>query len=164
MTISIRTAAASDSEQIALIYNYYVRKSIATFEEVDVSPQEMASRIEETISASLPWLVAEQEGAIVGYAYANKWKVRSAYRFGAESTIYLDEGNTGKGVGTRLYQELISTVRARQLHTLIGGIAQPNQASVALHERLGFQKVAHFKQVGFKFEQWVDVAYWQLVL
>jgi L-amino acid N-acyltransferase YncA len=164
MTISIRTAVASDSDWIARIYNHYIRQSVATFEETDVSLQEMARRIEETISASLPWLVAEEQGSIVGYAYANKWKVRSAYRFAAESTIYLDENSTGKGVGTRLYQELISIVRARQLHTLIGGIAQPNQASIALHERLGFRKVAHFEEVGFKFGQWVDVAYWQLVL
>jgi phosphinothricin acetyltransferase len=164
MTIAIRLAASADSESIARIYNHYIRVSVITFEEHDVSSAEMASRVEATLGESLPWLVAEDEGVIVGYAYANKWKVRSAYRFAVESTIYLDHHFTGRGVGTKLYEELLTILRTKSMHVVIGGIAQPNAASIALHERLGFEKVAHFKEVGFKFGRWVDVAYWQLAL
>jgi L-amino acid N-acyltransferase YncA len=164
MSIVIRPATVSDSEAIARIYNHYIRESVITFEENEVSPQEMATRVEETMGAMLPWLVVEDHGVVAGYAYANKWKARSAYRFAVESTVYLDQRYTGKGVGTKLYQELLGILRTKSLHVVIGGIAQPNAASVALHERLGFEKVAHFKEVGFKFGQWVDVGYWQLAL
>lgn len=109
-------------------------------------------------------MVAEDRGVVVGYAYASKWKARSAYRFAVESTVYLDPHYTGKGVGTKLYQELLKILRTKSLHVVIGGIAQPNPASVALHERLGFEKVAHFKEVGFKLGRRVDVGYWQLAL
>lgn len=164
MATLIRSATTADSEAITRIYNHYIRESVITFEENDVGAREMAGRIEETMGATLPWLVAEDQGVVVGYAYASKWKARSAYRFAVESTVYLDQKYTGRGVGTKLYQELLGILRAKSLHVVIGGIAQPNPASVALHERLGFEKVAHFKEVGFKFGRRVDVGYWQLFL
>jgi phosphinothricin acetyltransferase len=160
----IRSATTADSEAIARIYNHYISESVITFEEDDVSPKEMAGRVQETIGSTLPWLVAEDQGVVVGYAYASKWKARSAYRFAVESTVYPDHQYTGKGVGTKLYEELLGILRTKSLHVVIGGIAQPNPASVALHERLGFEKVAHFKEVGFKFGRRVDVGYWQLAL
>ena len=101
---------------------------------------------------------------VVGYVSAAKWKGRSAYRFSVESTIYLDHRSTGQGIGTKLYGQLFSILRSRSIHVVIGGIALPNAASVALHERLGFTKVAHFAEVGFKFGRWVDVGYWQVTL
>jgi L-amino acid N-acyltransferase YncA len=164
MSIVIRSATANDSEALARIYNYYVRETIVTFEEEEISSQQMAARIEDVAGAALPWLLAEDQGVIVGYASASKWKVRSAYRFSVETTIYLDPERFGKGIGTRLYRELLSLLRPRSIHSVIGGIALPNAASVALHESLGFAKVAHFKEVGFKFGRWVDVGYWQLTL
>lgn len=164
MNILIRSGVIADAEAIARIYNYYIRESVITFEENDVSAQEMALRIAEVIDSSLPWLVAESHGVIVGFAYANKWKARSAYRFAVESTVYLDQQRIGQGIGTQLYQHLLVILRSKSLHTVIGGIAQPNAGSVALHERLGFTKVAHFKEVGFKFGRRVDVGYWQLAL
>lgn len=123
----------------------------------------MKQRIE-NVSASLPWYVEEQDGEILGYAYATPWRVRSAYRFSVESTVYVAASHAGKGIGKRLYQTLIADLRQRGIHVVLGGIAQPNVASVALHESLGFEKVAHFKDVGRKFEQWVDVGYWELRL
>jgi phosphinothricin acetyltransferase len=81
-----------------------------------------------------------------------------------ESTIYLRPDAAGRGLGTKLYSSLLAELRDRQLHVAIGGIALPNAASVALHEKLGFEKVAHFRQVGNKFDRWVDVGYWQLIL
>jgi L-amino acid N-acyltransferase YncA len=124
----------------------------------------MASRIAEVQGAALPWLVAETDNQVVGYAYANKWKARSAYRHSVETTIYLERGREGRGIGSMLYSELLSILRVSGKHVAIGGAALPNEASVALHEKLGFEHVATFRQVGFKHDKWVDVAYWQIVL
>jgi phosphinothricin acetyltransferase len=160
----IRSATVADAEAIGAIYNHYIRETIVTFEEEPVSAADMRSRIEEVAAASLPWLVAEQAGAVVGYARATKWRPRSAYRFSVESTIYLAPQHAGAGLGTMLYRELISQLNQRGLHRVIGGVALPNAASVALHEKLGFRKVAHFGEVGFKLGRWIDVAYWELAL
>jgi L-amino acid N-acyltransferase YncA len=162
--VVVRSASASDAEVLARIYNYYVHNTVITFEEEPVSAQDMATRVADVQALSLPWLVAEVEDAVVGYAYANKWKVRSAYRYSVETTIYLEHGYEGRGIGTTLYSALLPILRARGIHVAIGGAALPNEASVALHERLGFEHVATFRQVGFKHDRWVDVAYWQLVL
>ena len=160
----IRTASTADADAIASIYNHYVRETVVTFEEEPVSPAEIAGRIGEVAAASLPWLVAEQAGVVVGYARATKWRPRSAYRYSVETTIYLSPQHLGGGIGTHLYRHLIEELKGRGLHLAIGGVALPNAASVALHEKLGFRKVAHFNEVGFKFGRWIDVAYWQLPL
>jgi len=160
----IRSATAADAEALARIYNHYVKETIITFEEDPVSSADMAGRVTEVERASLPWLVAEQDGQIVGYAYASKWKGRCAYRHSVETTIYLASDCVGRGIGTSLYQALLEQLRNRNLHVAIGGAALPNPASVALHEKLGFRKVAHFAEVGFKFGKWIDVAYWQVAL
>jgi phosphinothricin acetyltransferase len=160
----IRHAAHSDLEGVARIYNHYVLNAIATFEEEPISAGEMAGRRAAIESAGLPWLVAEQGGQVVGYAYAGKWSGRCSYRFSVESTVYVDPAAVGQGVGTALYKVLLDTLRDKSVHVVIGGIALPNAASVALHERLGFQKVAHFREVGFKFNRWIDVGYWQTAL
>ena len=162
--VIVRSASARDAEVIARIYNYYIENTVVTFEEEPVSAQAMAIRVAEVQSLSLPWLVAEAENTVVGYAYANKWKVRSAYRYSVETTIYLEHGYEGRGAGTALYSAVLPILRARGIHVVIGGAALPNEASVALHEKLGFERVATFRQVGFKHDRWVDVAYWQLVL
>jgi phosphinothricin acetyltransferase len=160
----IRTAEHADAAAVAAIYNHYVATTCITFETDPVSPDDMAGRIHETGEAKLPWLVAVDGDAIAGYAYASKWKGRCAYRYSVESTVYLDPACTGRGHGKALYVALVDALRERGLHAVIGGIALPNEASIALHERLGFEKVAHFKQVGFKQERWIDVGYWQLLL
>ena len=158
---STREAAASDAAVVAGIYNHYIRETVVTFEEEPVSAAEMAGRIEEVQSASRPWLVAESDGRVVGYAYAGPWHVRSAYRFSAEITVYLAPTHVGRGIGSKLYAELFPILQARSIHAVMGGIALPNEASVALHEKFGLRKVAHFEQVGFKFNRWIDVGYWQ---
>jgi L-amino acid N-acyltransferase YncA len=160
----IRQAVATDAEAISRIYNHYILDTIITFEEQPVPSSEMAERIAEVTSASLPWLVAEQDGSILGYARASKWKGRSAYRFSVETTIYLAPHCLGRGIGTSLYQLLLEQLKDLGLHVAIGGIALPNAASLALHEKLGFRKVAQFAEVGFKFSKWIDVGYWQLTL
>ena len=164
MPVVLRSASAADAEAIARIYNHYVQNTVVTFEEEPVSAQAMASRIADIQALSLPFLLAEIENAIVGYAYATKWKVRSAYRHSVEITIYLEHGRQRLGVGSMLYSELLHILRERGIHVAIGGAALPNEASVALHEKLGFEHVGTFRQVGFKHGRWVDVAYWQRVL
>ncbi|HEX5419264.1 MAG TPA: arsinothricin resistance N-acetyltransferase ArsN1 family B [Gammaproteobacteria bacterium] len=159
----IRDGRRSDAEQICEIYNHYVRATTVTFEEEAVSSQDMAERIADVI-AHLPWLVSEENGSVVGYAYATRWNRRSAYRYSVESTVYVASTSLGRGIGTQLYGELIVRLRARGVHCAVGGIALPNPASLALHEKLGFSKIGHFKEVGWKFGQWIDVGYWELIL
>lgn len=160
----IRPATKQDAEAIVTIYNHYVLNSAITFEETGVSSQEMARRMAEIDTQDLPWLVLEQSDSIVGFAYASQWKGRCAYRYCAETTVYLEPGFTGRGLGYQLYAVLLTQLREKGLHAAIGGIALPNPASIALHEKCGMSQVAHFKEVGYKFEQWIDVGYWQLLL
>ena len=162
--VSIRSALPGDAEHVARIYNYYVQNSVITFEEQPVGAQAMSARMAEVQGASLPWLVAEIGSVVVGYAYASKWKARSAYRHSVETTIYIEQGREGRGIGSMLYAELLAILKASGKHVAIGGAALPNEASVALHEKLGFERVATFRQVGFKLGRWVDVAYWQILL
>jgi phosphinothricin acetyltransferase len=161
---TIRPANAADAERICAIYNHYIAATTISFEEQPVTAADMAQRIADVGAAELPWLVMLDGDRLIGYAYATKWRVRAAYRFAVETSVYFDPQHAGKGAGTVLYEALLAGLRQRKLHLAIGGIAQPNEASVRLHERLGFQKVAHFSEVGLKFGRWVDVGYWQLKL
>lgn len=160
----MRPATESDAQAITDIYNHYVTATVVTFEEEPIDAAEMSRRMQEVRSASLPWLVAEEDGQVVGYAYATKWRARSGYRFSAEITVYLAPTRGGRGIGSKLYGELFPILQARGIHAVMGGIALPNDASVALHEKFGLRKVAHFEQVGFKFDRWIDVGYWQRTL
>lgn len=159
----IRLVSSKDAEAIARIYNHYIENSVITFEETPIDAAEVRSRIGDP-TTDLPWFVCESDGIVVGYAYASPWNKRAAYRYSVEVSIYLDCVAVGKGMGRRLYSHLIEDLRARSIHAVIGGVALPNPASVALHESLGFGKVAHYREVGRKFGRWIDVAYWQLVL
>jgi len=161
---SIRNIEPRDLGSIVDIYNHYVLNTVVSFEESIVTTQEMMSRVEEIQAVGLPWLVVEENSQVLGFAYASKWKGRCAYRRSAETTIYLDRNTVGRGRGSALYGALILQLRELDYHTAIGGIALPNAASVALHQRIGFKQVALFQQVGFKHNRWVDVGYWQLML
>jgi L-amino acid N-acyltransferase YncA len=160
-TIVIRSATEYDSDSIARIYNHYILNTVVTFEEQPVSSKEISGRLDSVLASSLPYLVVVEDGLVIGYAYATQWHSRSAYRYSVETTVYLDSNYTGRRVGRDLYQVLLENLEARGLHAAIGGIALPNPGSVALHEKLGFEKAAHYKEVGFKFGRWIDVEYWQ---
>ena len=160
---TIRAATAEDGEDLARIYNHYIANTVVTFEETLVNAAEMAARVIDIHALALPWLVTQSPVGVNGFAYASRWKGRCAYRFSVESTVYLDPGATGQGLGSLLYSALLERLRELGCHTVIGGIAMPNIASVALHEKLGMRKVAHFAEVGFKLGRWVDVGYWQKV-
>ena len=157
----IRPVAATDASAIATIYNHYVTNTTVTFEEEPVSAAEMARRIETVVSSGQPWLVAETDGQVAGYAYATKWHHRHGYRYSAEVTVYLGPTFGGRGLGTALYQELFPLLEASGIRSLVGVIALPNPASVALHEKFGMRKVGHLTAIGLKFGEWIDVGYWQ---
>ncbi len=160
----IRPATPADGEPLAEIYNPYVLHTTVTFEEDAVSGGEMSRRVRNVDGAGLPWIVAEDRDAIVGYAYATPWRARSGYRFSVEVTVYVATGHHRRGYGFRLYAHLFRALQAQGLRAAIGGIVLPNPSSVALHERFGMAKVAHFEQVGRKLARWLDVGYWQLDL
>ncbi len=155
----IREATFSDAEAIADIYNYYILNTVITFEIDPITPREIMKRMEKYKEVG-PYLVYEENGETVGYAYVSKFRERPAYEHSVESSIYLKNGYGGKGLGAKLYAELLAQV-ALERHTIIGGIALPNKASVKLHEKCGFRKVAHFLGVGRKFGTWIDVGFWQ---
>ncbi|WP_049630708.1 arsinothricin resistance N-acetyltransferase ArsN1 family B [Cellvibrio sp. pealriver] len=159
----IRPCTINDITAICAIYNHYIENTVITFEETPVSIEQMRERID-AITQTFPWLVCEVQGEVIGYAYASKWKDRSAYRHTAEVTVYLHPDNTSKGIGTGLYTELIAQLKQQGMHMLLACIALPNTASENIHEKFGFAQAAHFPQVGFKFNHWIDIGYWQKAL
>jgi len=161
--LTIRPATPDDADAIAVIYNHYVLHTTVTFEESPISAAEMGTRLQELDQARLPCLVGADDTAVVGFAHASPWKGRCAYRYTVEVSVYLDPAQIGRGFGSQLYAALFPSLEGR-MHAAIAGIALPNDASVALHEKFGMRKVAHFAEVGFKFDRWVDVGYWERVL
>lgn len=157
----IRDATISDAPAMVAIFNHYVEHTTATLVEQPMSLDDMEHALSPDAGKS-PWIVMEQSSEIAGYAYASRWRTQSAYRHTREATVYLDPKKTGQGHGSALYQQLLTRLRAEQIHCVIGVLSLPNPASVRLHESLGFTHVATFPQVGYKFGQWVDVGYWQL--
>lgn len=160
--MKIRIVQPVDAENITRIYNYYVLNTHHTFEIKPLTVAEMEKRITD-ISAFYPFLVAVTEDEIVGYTYASRYKLRPGYKFSVESTVYVAENRKGNNIGTILYSRLLEEVFDSDVHTIIAGIALPNENSIKLHEKLGFVKIAHFREVGFKFNRWIDVGYWQIV-
>jgi phosphinothricin acetyltransferase len=159
----IRPATLSDAQALAEIYNPYVRDTTITFEAEPVTAAEMAGRIAK-VTEAYPWLVWDEGGQILGYAYSSVWRARAAYRYSTETAIYLSMERRRQGVGTSLYQALLDELRQRGFHSVLGCLALPNEPSVRLHEKLGFQKVGHMREAGRKFDAWVDVGFWELLL
>lgn len=159
----IRNIETKDLQQVCEIYNHYVLTTHASFETVPVTVDEMEKRMQE-YTKDYPWLVFEKDGEVIGFCYASKWRPRPAYRFTAEVTIYLDKDHLSQGIGKSLYQQLFGQLKSQGIHSIIATIAIPNEKSQALHEGLGFQQVAHFTEMGFKFDRWIDVGYWQKML
>lgn len=158
----IRPVEISDASSLAEIYNHYIRTTVITFEETPLDVQEMAERISENRRNDMPWFAAElTPGTVIGYAYASRWKGRCAYRYSVEVTVYVSAAHARKGAGRALYEALFEALKTRGFHVVIAGISLPNPASIKLHEAFGMTKTAHFKEVGYKFGDWVDVGYWQ---
>lgn len=160
----IRKVQLEDAKQIADIYNYYILHTNITFEEEAITSEEMANRIKEKLEHDNPWIVYEESNKIVGYAYLGTWRDRSAFRYSKESTIYLRTEEKGRGIGTKLYKELIKLAKENNYHAIIASITVPNEASFKLHENLGFYKTAEYREVGYKNNQWLDVSFFELIL
>jgi len=140
-----------------------VRETAISFEIEPPSAEDMAGRMEATL-ASHPWLVAVRAGDVVGYAYAGQHQQRAAYRWSVNVTAYIDGGARRAGVGTRLYAALIPILRAQGFRSAFAGVTLPNDASVGLHEAVGFKPLGVYEDVGFKLGAWRDVGWWRLPL
>ncbi|MGH2976738.1 MAG: GNAT family N-acetyltransferase [Solirubrobacterales bacterium] len=163
-SITIRDAdPEGDAAACAAIYAPFVHSSATSFEERPPTAEEFAARIRRT-SLTHPWLVAEREEVAIAYAYACPHRERPAYRWAADVSVYVVDGCRGLGVGRRLYEALFERLRAQRFRTACAGITLPNEASVALHERLGFVPAGVFRQIGWKAGAWRDVGWWQLEL
>jgi phosphinothricin acetyltransferase len=158
MAATIRLAKASDAEAIAGLYRPYVELSHFTFEEMAPAPAEIAERMANPIH---PWLVAEEDARVIGYASTSPMRNRAAYRWSVETGIYLASDAQGRGLGRALLAAHLETLEKQGFVTAIAGIALPNEASVALHERLGFTLSGVERGVGFKLGRWIDVGRWQ---
>jgi phosphinothricin acetyltransferase len=153
----------TDAAACAAIYAPYVENGPISFEEHPPGAEEMGTRIEET-TATHPWLVAESGGKVVGYAYACRHRERAAYRWSTDVSVYVDGAHHREGHGRRLYEALLEELRERGFWTVCAGVTLPNEASVALHEDLGFEPVGVYRRIGWKQGAWHDVGWWQLDL
>ena len=158
----IRNVKLADARDIAEIYNYYIENTIITFEIERIDAKEEEARIRKIINSNYPYIVYEEKGKVIGYAYLSKWREREAYKNTLETSIYLHKDYLHKGIGKKLYKELIESGKKLGIHALIGGLSVPNPESQKLHEYFGFEKVGIFKEVGYKFNQYIDVEFWQL--
>jgi L-amino acid N-acyltransferase YncA len=162
--MTIRTADPDrDAAACAAIYAPSVEATPISFEVTPPDAAEFAGRIAK-YSATHQFLVAEEDGEVLGYAYACRWRERPAYDWAVEVSVYVGTGHQGKGVGGALYAELFDRLRAQGYRSAVAGITLPNPASIALHERHGFVSIGALRQIGWKLEGWHDVGYWQLLL
>lgn len=161
--ISVRKATPEDAEACRAIYAPYVEETWISFEEEVPSAREMKRRIE-GYGASHGWIVAEHDGAVVGYAYGSPHRLRHAYRYSCDVAVYVARDRATQGVGRALYGALLPLLAEREMHAAYAGIALPNDASIRLHESVGFEKVGVYREVGWKMGGWRDVAWWQKVL
>ena len=159
-----REATEGDLEAIAAIHTHYVAETVATFDEDPLSVEGWRAKWRSAQEANQPWYVCEEDDEVVGFAYGGSFRPKAAYRPTVETTIYLDREAVGRGLGRVLYSDMLSEATHRGFHLAVAGITLPNEASVRLHEVLGFTKVGEFTEVGHKLGEWWDVGWWQLLL
>ena len=160
----VRDASETDLGAILTIYNHAIETTTAVF---SYAPHTMAMRQEwfaDKCAKGYPVLVADRNGAVVGFATYGPFRAWPAYRYSVEHSVYVAEGVRRQGIARRLMEHLLDRARAQDFHVVIGGIVSENTASLELHAGLGFEKVAHFKQVGYKFGRWLDLTFMQVVL
>lgn len=163
MTVFVRPASAGDAAACAAIYTPYVTDTVITFELDAPDEWEFARRIE-VAQREHDWLVAEDDGKVVGYAYGGPYKERAAYRWACEVSVYLEIGRRRTGAGRLLYQTLLGRLAARGFRTAVAGMTLPNDASEGLHRALGFEPVGTYRRIGWKHGAWHDVAWTQCPL
>jgi L-amino acid N-acyltransferase YncA len=156
----VRDATASDAEACCAIYTPYVRDTVISFESEPPTEAEMAARIA-AAAATHAWLVLEDDGEVVGYAYGGSFEPRAAYRWACEVSVYMELGRRRTGGGRALYEALLARLAERGFHMAVAGMTLPNDASVALHRAMGFEPVGTWRRIGFKHGAWHDVAWTQ---
>jgi len=161
--VTVRLATTADADASAAIYAPYVLDTAISFELQPPDADEMAARIARTLERT-PWLVAEVNGVVHGYAYAGRFRDRPAYDWSTESGIYVDRASRGLGIGRALMVALIAVLRLQGFRSLVAGVTPPNPASVRLHVALGFERVGLFESVGFKAGAWLGVEFFELAL
>ncbi len=161
--MEIRPMEPRDLAACTALYNEYIENTTITFEERPLSTAEFSARAE-AIAAVYPYLVAEEDGRILGYAYLDRYSERTAYRFTADVSIYLKDGLQGRGVGPRLMAELERLGRAQEMHSLVSIITGENTRSMRFHERNGFVRTGELREAGYKFGRWLDVVFYQKTL
>ncbi|MEP2987467.1 MAG: arsinothricin resistance N-acetyltransferase ArsN1 family B [Parasphingorhabdus sp.] len=161
--MQIRSATVQDADQCASIYAPFVTDSWVSFESTPPDVTEMGRRIEQTL-ASYEWLVSEVDGHVAGYAYGSEHRSREAYKTSCDVTVYVDPSFSRRGIGRALYIDLFERLKKRGFHALFAGIALPNDASLGLHQSLGFKPVGVYQQVGRKLGAWRDVQWMQRLL
>lgn len=159
----LRLADSEDAAEIAALYAPYVTDSAVSFEGKPPSAEEMADRIAKG-GAFYPWLIAEADSVLLGYAYATAFRARHAYRFAVETSVYVRQGGHGRGVGGALYGALLPLLEEQGFTQAIAALTLPNGPSVRLHERVGFVRAGIYEQVGFKLGEWRSVGLWQRAL
>jgi phosphinothricin acetyltransferase len=159
----VRIATEADATAIASIYAPYVRDTVFTFEEQAPSPEEMGARLRKIIVGH-PFLVFQEDGAVLGYAYASPHKERAAYRWSVDVAVYVAASEHRRGIGRALYGSLLDILARQGFHTAYAGVTLPNENSIGLHEAMGFRHFATYPEVGFKFGEWRDVGWWTLPL
>lgn len=163
LVMRIRDARQDDAAALVEIYRPYVERSATSFELRAPSVAEFEDRIAKALGG-WAWLVAESDHGPVGYAYATSHRAREAYRWAVETSAYVHADHHGRGLGKRLYAELLPLLSGKGYCTAYAGVTLPNDASVALHRSVGFTPVGVFRHAGWKFERWHDVSWWQLSL
>jgi L-amino acid N-acyltransferase YncA len=161
--VPVRDADPADLDRIAAIYDEQVRTAVSTFDLEPPPLDQWSAKVASTRPGD-HFLVAEDEGRVLGFAYSSTYRPRPAYDRTREVSVYLDEAARGRGLGRQLYAELLTRLRADGVHTALAVIAQPNEASEALHRGFGFERVGVLPEVGWKFDRWVDTAFWALSL
>jgi phosphinothricin acetyltransferase len=154
---------AADAAACAAIYAPYINDTVISLEEVPPTPEQMGHRIAR-ITERYPWLVAEDEGEIAGYAYAGPHRERAAYRWASDVTVYLSPAHFRRRIGSALYTALFDLLVFQGVYVACAGVTLPNEASVGLHESMGFLPVGVYRRVAWKFGSWHDVGWWQLQL
>jgi phosphinothricin acetyltransferase len=162
--MNIRTATGADLAEITRIYNHYVENSHATFDVGAFSVAERQPWFDQFDGGRYQCLVAEDDGALLGYACSMPFKTKAAYQTSVEVSVYVAAGTHRRGVGTALYQQLLPALQAEDLHRAYAGIAQPNEPSMALHAAFGFEQAAHYREVGRKFDRYWDVIWLERAL
>jgi len=163
VAVQIRLATHDDGAAVAEIYRPVVAATAFSFETILPDGNEMTRRIEETLG-SYPWLVCDVDGQVAGYAYASRHRVRGAYQWSVDTSVYIAEDYRRRHIGRGLYTSLFAILAAQGYFNAFAGIALPNPASVALHQAMGFEPIGVYRRVGYKLDRWHDVGWWQLIL